>query len=739
MSRAARQMYLATCAALWGLGIAIALYPYWIRPAAPGQLPSYLTSKNIDSHASFHLLASVVVIPLIVVFILRPVIARLADSGTRRWARNAAGIAMMVGLWHAIEIRNLPWTVIPPALALIAITLARRVDARFSRRDVLLLPAFGAVYIVLCDVTHLGFERITILSAGAVLALRVALSWRGWRRPALCFALAPIALAVPQPIVSMIIAIGSPIALRFLVRDTPKGRRILAAVIAFVSYPIAAYSYAAGTSLLRAEHFPRAALYQDALHMTPANELSRGERPYRDVVPIHGLIEDALLDAAILKSGAQTVGDVMRARLHIGELTPVLSYAITAVATGSSDAGFVGFTVASLLGYQMRTTRFIPMMAVVALLCAAARTRNRKLIAWAAAVSVIAGLTSIDFGVYCTLLLIVTILRFEDRKRALVPAAIGAAVVAIPAMLAMLIAGFLGDFFRVSIFEVVALTPAYALEPVARVAALSGFFPDFVASIFDSDARLYLFWIAALIGIATVIGCGLRRSDRRRRAIEPLIVIALWMVILGISYAERHHLYFDIAIPPLLVASAFRLFRERNVYARVAAWAIAAILAISANLTAHLFIVQQVRRSTGPLENGFVQVESVARARGAWFQAGEVQVIDSVARWSAAKLKPGETWFDFTNRGLLYFLFDRDMPVRQIEIPFAEREDLQREVIRRLERNSHVVAALVAMPGQDTNIDGIRNGERAPLIRQYLETYFRPDYDDGHVVIWRRK
>jgi hypothetical protein len=88
---------------------------------------------------------------------------------------------------------------------------------------------------------------------------------------------------------------------------------------------------------------------------------------------------------------------------------------------------------------------------------------------------------------------------------------------------------------------------------------------------------------------------------------------------------------------------------------------------------------------------------------------------------------------------MTYYLFDRDCPIRQVEVAFYEREDLQREVIARLERNPHVVAALVpSVPAYGT-VDFVPNAVRAPLVWKYLQDHFRPDYQAGSVVFWRRK
>jgi hypothetical protein len=59
-------------------------------------------------------------------------------------------------------------------------------------------------------------------------------------------------------------------------------------------------------------------------------------------------------------------------------------------------------------------------------------------------------------------------------------------------------------------------------------------------------------------------------------------------------------------------------------------------------------------------------------------------------------------------------------------------------VLARLAANTNITAALVPKPDDPTAVDGISNRERAPLVWQYLQQHFRPDFEEGDVVFWRR-
>ena len=111
--------------------------------------------------------------------------------------------------------------------------------------------------------------------------------------------------------------------------------------------------------------------------------------------------------------------------------------------------------------------------------------------------------------------------------------------------------------------------------------------------------------------------------------------------------------------------------------------------------------------------------------------------VASARKYVELTLKPQETYFDFTNRALLFYLLRRDNPIRYVEVANYESEARQREVIAALERNPHVRAALVP-PGGEA-VDGVPNDVRAPLVWQYLQQNFHPDFEEGEVVFWRRK
>jgi hypothetical protein len=384
------------------------------------------------------------------------------------------------------------------------------------------------------------------------------------------------------------------------------------------------------------------------------------------------------------------------------------------------------------------------------------RRRKRRLLFWAGAGAIVTGLTSIDYGMYSLAALCFAITRVRRGWRSAIAGLVAAAA---PAILAMIAAGIFVPFVRTSILEVATLGPVYALTPFEAPPIFVSTFryvPELLAALFDRQAYLLLVWSGALLFVAVALTTRPPASPRRHAHFDALLTICVWIVVLAISYAERQHLPFRYAVPAVLVGAA--LYASSR-WRWVMPVSILVLLAM-AQPTTHLATVAWLRRSHGPLDparathpavvararelywpldpKDSVELNEPPRARGAfWFEQDVVTV--RAAAVYLDRLAPGETFVDFTNHGLLYFLFDRRCPIRQPEVAFYERESLQREVIRRIENDPHVVAALMPPYPEYGSVDHVPNAVRAPLVWEYLQDHFRPDYQDGDVVFWRRK
>ena len=735
MTPARREWLLSAAAALWGLAIAMALASLWDQRAPAGQLPGLATKLDFDARAPFRWVAGLMLLPVLVPLLLRPVLRRLAADDTRVWARNAVMVAPLVAFWFATITRSVPWVLVPAALVLAAATLLRHVDLAFTRHDaVLLLVLLTTLLGVIDAFPSLGVDRCVVVAALLVLALRIAVRFLpSPLPPALAFLAAPLALILQTsffarseryagwPVLAIVVV--TPFVLRLLLKD----RRRALGVLAFAVYPLALYSYTNAVHLTTAEGKPRVMFFEDGHALLPASEYLRGELPYRDIVPGHGLIEDGLFDYGALLVDRQTYGTPLRARFVAGCLNAVALYAIVFAATASAEAALLAVLFGVSAG--LITTVIRPLAAAVTMifLVLAARTRQPRWMAWAGFFTVVTGLMSFDYGAYTLATLVVATIRF---RRAWKHAAIGVVAGVVPLFATFAALGILDDFFHAAFREVLSLRPVWVLTiftPPDEFTRISGI-PELLAAVLDREALPFVVWIVAAIVAGVTVT---RRAGRR---LEPLVLMSVWMVFAALSYANRHHLYFTWLIPAFLIGGVWHAVRRRMTLAPAAV-----LLAVMiAAPTIHIAITNWLRHTRGPLDPAWAELTTVPRARGVLMFAEDRAVVTSVQKYLSLALAPGETFFDFTNRPVLYFLFGRDCPIRYYEVPYYETEERQRAVIATLEANRRVRAVLVPGPAGAYTFDGVTNRERAPLVWQYLESHFHPDFEEGEVVFWRR-
>jgi len=729
-----RETLLLAAFALWGLAIGISMAPLAERPAPTDQLPGYATQLGFDAHGPFRLFAGIIVLTLATPLILRRTAQRLAPFP---WAANAAIAACVLALWFVAIDRNLAWTVWPPLFAIIAASFLRRIELRFTRRDWILLPAFLTTLLAIIDVAKdIQVQRAAIVAIAIVFAIRIAVSFiPSSLPPALAFLLAPLGLALQTGFFArdqryfgwhaLLLVVVTPFVMRVVLRDERRATKALALLI----YPIAVYAYTNAMSIPTAEGKERLDFFEDSHSLPVASEYLRGERPYRDQLPVHGLGEDGGFDFVAMRLGGVTAGNALRARFVVSTLNSIAIYALGAALTGVPEVGLAAYFFSNLTGFT-RMSRATPALFTLVLIVTAIRKRDSRYLIAAGVGAVLAGIQSLDFGLYTFVALVVAAVRFAPhRLQAIRRAAIGVAAAAVPLFLAFALFGILDDFLRGTFAEVPSLGAAYTMNPFTppRPIAETPSFPELLTAVFRGDAFPYVVWC----GIAVATAVMLARPRRRRR--ETFAIAGLWVVLGAISYAERHHLYFIDAVGPMLVGGAYVALRKRAALAP----AIVIALVIAAMPSTHIGVLGWVRRVRGPVEEGWTEVRDVPRARGVLVRAREAAELASAKKYVSLTLQRDETFFDFTNRAIFYYFLNRDNPTRFVEVAYYESEARQREVIAALEHNPKVRAALV--PPGGILVDGVPHEVRAPLVWQYLQTHFVPDFEEGGVTFWRRR
>jgi hypothetical protein len=738
-----RELYLRLCAALWGLAIGISLLPLWERPAPAGQMPGYMKAIGIDAHASFRFALGLMILPVLVAWLSRRATDLLARDDTRAWARNAFAGASVISIWYVLNDRKPLIVVAVPLVVLIGACVLRRFRARFGRGDMILVPTVMAVYIALLDLMPKAVHDVMLTAIVLVFAVRIAVAaMPGRGRPYLAFTFSPLALALQthflgyrqrhMPWLPLVVALLLPFILR------PFARPRLRTAIAFVVYPLAAYSYVSAISLLAAEGMPHADLFEDSHNLLAASQMLRGEKLYADIIPSHGMIHDGLLPYAALRTGSVDLGRVLKVRGVVGALNVVANYAIAAAATGSPETGIAAVFLGMMLGTATGSPRMLPALITLALIAFALRRRDPRWMAVAGVTVVLSILMSLDFGLFALLIILIATLRFDDKRRALACTAIGGIAAALVAFIVLGIAGIAGAFVRVTLFEIAPLAAAYALPPFTTPPALGPIHnvPEVLAALFDKSLYLIVVWPVVAIAAAAALARRKRGVTPRRWARdEAVLVVATFMVIAGLSYAERHHPYWQFALAPLVAAVIFRLSRSR---ARVLVPAAVIAALMAAQPTQHIAIAGGLRRTHGLMGEGWREL-GLPRAQGALINDRDAAVIDAVYRYAQPRLAEGETFFDFSNRNLLYFLLDRDCPIRQPEVAFYETEALQHEVIARLDANKGVRFAIVAKGVDSAAVDAVPSATRAPLVWEWIQRNCTLEHEEAGLEFWYRK
>jgi hypothetical protein len=356
----------------------------------------------------------------------------------------------------------------------------------------------------------------------------------------------------------------------------------------------------------------------------------------------------------------------------------------------------------------------------------ATKLRANRLFIVAGALLVVAFLDSLDFAIYSALVTLVAAIR----ARAIRPLAIGAGSAAIVAVVLLAAGGFAGDFFRVTFGEMLGGGGVYIIAPLGVPECLR----TLTALIVHLDSWpciAALGWILALV----VSSAALSRSPLRARRSDAVWYLGAWIVVAGASYVERQHYYLTFVLPAFCVTALVVVYRKQ----RSVAIALAIVVALLIRPFGHIFDVASPLRRTHGIPRGEMQrFDRLPRARGVLFDPPTARSLAAMDRYMSS-LRPNETFVDFANAGLLYYLFDRECPLRQIEVPQYESEAAQREVIARLERNQSVRAALMVFPSAYSAIDEVPNATRAPLVFAYLQKHFVPAFEEDGVVFWSRR
>lgn len=486
---------------------------------------------------------------------------------------------------------------------------------------------------------------------------------------------------------------------------------------------------------------PMGNFFEDGHGLLPASEYLRGELPYKDIVPGHGLIADGVLQAVELRVFGDDYRGLSRGAKVVGAFFWPLVYAVGVAATASPAFGFWGAGLSFLAFPQFMFFRVMASLVCLALAARAARTGRSG--AWLAAGAAlpIAMLFALEFSFYAgaaaaAALVVSRGRRLANARRFLAGALLSA--VAVGAVFAVL--RILRDFLYDTFVFIPRLFPAYALGTPPAPASLGSHLQGLEAftSLVDRDALYYWFLIVALVVTSSLLVRAPAVSSRGR-ALLPLLV---WFCAGTLSVIERHHFGYPLFVAQIALLLLARWLKGYRSWASARGWLAVAVLliAIFAQRPGGFLpsVVFGLANSQPPA--GVAALSEPPRARGVLFPREETVVIATTGVFlQSGLLAPDETWLDFANASLLYYLFNRDCPIRYYEVAFYEAPSAQEEVIAAIARNKRVKAVLIRTGLNTDWVDGVPNDQRAPLVFQYILKEFQPAFKENGVEFWTRK
>ena len=730
------EITLLTAAAAWGLATSVSLWRLFAHPAPQNQVGGFMSAHDLDARGPQQHIFFVVALTIAAVFVARLFATRF--DGLRPATQRLTAITLAASLAIVtVDPSPLIVSVIPACMAFIWIALRDR-DWRFALSDVVLIPSSIVVAVGLLRLTTMSAPAAVVGAIFVMLVVRIAVVFLAPLdlSPATAFLLSPLGVIAEAAsgsavahATALIAAIVLPLVMALAARSeairTLKRHRVVANVV----YPAFLIAYA--FALLNGSP-PYLNLYESGHDLVPAAEVARGEKYYRDVIPMHGLLTDGVFDSIAMKIFGEPAGNILRFRFFIAAMNAAAIYAAAACATGSAEAGLLAALLTlGALPSQRVWIHIWPRCALAVLAVAAAAGATRRgsirLLAIAGSIAVFAIAQSVDFGIYSLLTMIVAPLFWSRTRivRAAAAAAIGiaAGVIILGAALAM--SSILGAFISKTFGEILSLGPSFNVGffDVNRCCPGTSSLSDVLLQALLSPATLpYVVWPLVLLWFA--IQVTRRRATIRWRA---AMVIAAWIVVAAISFTPRQD-YAAILVPALAVVLIAPMRRRL----------VPILLCIAAAHPAwHL--VEAMPAIARPGVSPQVAAIGLPRARGAVVErsvAAPILIADAYMRQT---VPPDATYFDFSNVPGLYYLTERRLPIRQIQVAQYEDERLQREVIDTLERDRSVQLALMRFPYFSYALDGVPNATRAPLVAQYLQTHFAPAFEQSGVVFWRRR
>ncbi len=516
---------------------------------------------------------------------------------------------------------------------------------------------------------------------------------------------------------------------------------------AFVVFPALIYlvSYASTAQL-----FQWVDLFHRGESIGPASDYLRGKVPFRDTLPLHGMLDDGVLDAWLMQLFGRSLNVAATSSVIIGAFLPVALWFLGLAVFESVPLAML--CVAMGAWTTVENTRTLFQVIAATLLWNALKRGSRASAIFSGVFAAVALFFSYEIGLYTIVAAIATIVIFRlllpRGAGEMVPKAdegayfvTGVVLGAVPFLAYLGVNGALAAFFETSFITIPNIIDAVWSLP----------FPDLVSP-FRRDLNLHtladfvllekfhLILSPLTIGIA---GAYLlyrwmkRRIDLFDAALLMLTIFAAVTQRTAFGRAEFRHQYFAaFLVGPMIVMLAILFARKLRDTAREGdAMFVAVIVTILVPVMATLFwIPDLVNLRIDDLINYQRRVLHVIRdghAEETGFRITEVS--EELRRLT----RVDEPIFDFSNQPAFYFFANRPNPTRFYQVPILSPREFQAETLEVLERTKPRVIIRTSPDGFD-RFDGVANDLRAQAVSGYIDDCYRFYKSVRGVELWTR-
>lgn len=496
-------------------------------------------------------------------------------------------------------------------------------------------------------------------------------------------------------------------------------------------------------------------LFHRGESLGPASDYLRGKVPYRDVFVLHGMLDDGVLDAFLMRIFGRGAHVAVWRLVILDSVGLGAVWLLSMAALRSMPLSIAALAVAMVT--SVGSQRVVMQIISVALLVGAVRSGRTLLMGLCGVFASAALFYSLETGTYAMLgaalsmagLALIRSRRAGELKldpvRGALALAAGVIAGALPFVVWLATEGALTAFLRTSFVTVPSIIDAVWSLPFPKLGQTFRDDPSLrTISDFILGERLRFILNPAVLGIALIYL--IARFMKRNLTLSDQVLLAL--AVCGVvtqrsalGRADFPHQYFSaFLIGPILVMLLAALAQRLREVARRGDEGLAFTWLFVFSLAPLLFVSLWVP----DLMNARINDMAAYRSRvagGGTLDPAYLEVlkrVDGIREAVGGIVPAGEPIFDFSNQPALYFFADRPNPTRFYQVPILSPPAFQREAIVDLERARPAVV-LRRSPTDFDLFDGISNEMRAPALAAYIDDAYEFAEVVRGVELWRRK